>query len=59
MGWGHIVNLVWIEKAQSWFCIWGLADWIFCSTGQVAKYNLFKFEFVNPAPWAEVAPSWA
>lgn len=25
-GWGHIVNLVWGEKAESWLGVWGLAD---------------------------------
>lgn len=58
MGWSHTVNLVWIEKAQNWFCICGLADWIFHISGQVVKYDLFKFQF-NTVPWAEVAPSWS
>ena len=29
-----LVNLVWGEKAQSWLGIWGLADWIYCISGQ-------------------------
>ena len=28
-GWGHMVGVVWGEKAQSWLGIWGLADWIY------------------------------
>ena len=27
-GWGHIVNLVWDEKAKSWLGPWALADWV-------------------------------
>lgn len=26
--------IVWAEKAQSWLGIWGLADWIYCISGQ-------------------------
>ena len=26
IGWGHIVSLVWGEKAQNWLGLWGLAD---------------------------------
>lgn len=34
IGWG-CMDLVWGEKAQSWPGIWGVTDWIFCSSGQV------------------------
>ena len=33
-GWGHIVSLVWGERAPSWLGTWGLADWIYCMFGQ-------------------------
>ena len=35
IGWDHIVNLVWGKKAQGWLGVWGLADWIYCVSGQM------------------------
>lgn len=32
--WGHTVNLVCAEKTESWLGIWGLADWMYCISGQ-------------------------
>lgn len=47
--WGHVVNLVWVEKepknqcrAQSWFGVWGLVDWIFCISGQAENLERHK-----------------
>lgn len=34
IGWGHTANRVWGKKAQSWFGVWGLADWMDCVSGQ-------------------------
>lgn len=42
IGWGHIVNLIGSEKGegnkyrvQRWLVAWGLAEWIYCISGQV------------------------
>ena len=35
IGWGHIVTLVWGEKAQRWLGLWGLATQIDCVYSQV------------------------
>lgn len=34
IGWGHVGNFVWGEKAQSWLGVWRLTIWIHCISGQ-------------------------
>lgn len=49
--WGHIVLLVWGEKAESWIDIWGSAAWkycCFCSSGEfTGTQTLFKCWFAD------------